>query len=199
MSETKMNSWLKMALELGPIIGFFVAYRYAPVAEGANEGEKQLSQILFATAVFIPMILASLGFSWVKTRHLPKMAAITAVLVLVFGGLTLWLRDDTFIKMKPTILYLMFAGGLGFGLLRGQSYLKYLMEDMMPLKDEGWMKFTRRFVVFFVVLAVANELVWRNFDTDFWVNFKTFGLPLASFAFIMSQASIFTKYAIDES
>ena len=105
----------------------------------------------------MPTILASLAASYVLTRKLPKMAVITAVVVTIFGGLTLILRDDTFVKMKPTILYGLFAGILGFGLLRGQSYLKYLMDELIPMRDEGWMKFTARFVVFYLALAVAER------------------------------------------
>lgn len=193
-AEKKPNPFVKLALELGPIIIFFVAYQWAPVSEGATKTEAQLAQILFATAVFVPVILISLALSWVLTRHLPKMAVLTAVLVVVFGGLTLWLKDDTFIKMKPTILYLMFGGVLGFGLLRGESYLKYLMDEAMPMADEGWMIFTKRFALFFLVLAIANEAVWRSMDTDAWVQFKTFFLPVASFVFIMTQTGLFAKY-----
>ena len=198
MEKKKVNPVLKLALELGPILVFFLAYRWAAVPEGTPETQAQLQQILFATAVFIPVILATLVLSWVLTRELPKMAVLTAVLVIVFGGLTLWLQDDKFIKMKPTILYTMFAGALGFGLLRGESYLQYLMEEAVPMKREGWMKFTLRFAVFFAVLAVANEIVWRSVDTDAWVNFRTFVLPAASFVFVMSQVGLFNKYAVDE-
>lgn len=198
MAEKKINPLLKLVLEIGPILIFFLAYRWANVPEGATDSEKQLAQILFATAVFIPVILAALAVSWILTRHLPKMAVMTAILVIVFGGLTLWLRDDTFIKMKPTILYAMFAGGLGFGLMRGESYMQYLMDDAVPMQREGWMKFTFRFALFFAALAVVNEIVWRSMDTDSWVNFKTFFLPAASFVFVMTQASLFTKYAVDK-
>lgn len=198
MAEKKTNGLLKFGLELGPIAVFFLAYRWAAVPEGVTESEEQLAKILFATTVFIPVILASLALSWVLTRNLPKMAVMTAVLVVVFGGLTLWLRDDTFIKMKPTILYGFFAGALGFGLLRGESYLKYLMDEVVPMQVEGWMKFTFRFMLFFVMMAITNEIVWRNFDTDTWVNFRTFFLPVASFIFVMTQAGLFMKYGIDE-
>ena len=133
----------------------------------------------------MPTILAALGASYALTRHLPKMAVITAVVVTIFGGLTLILRDDTFVKMKPTILYGLFAGILGFGLMRGQSYLKYLMDELIPMRHEGWIKFTVRFVVFYLCLAVANEVVWRAYGTDTWVNFRTFVLPAANFLFIM--------------
>ncbi len=197
MAEKKTNPILKMVLELGPIGVFFLAYRWAPIAEGATETEGQLAQILFATKIFIPVILGALALSWVLTKQLPKMAVMTAVLVVVFGGLTLWLQDDTFIKMKPTILYGIFAVALGFGLMRGESYLKYLMDEVVPMENEGWMKFTSRFALFFVMMAVTNEIVWRNFNTDIWVNFRTFFLPIASFIFVMSQAGLFMKYGIE--
>lgn len=197
MSEKKPNPFVKIALEIGPIIIFFLAYRWAPISDGATDKAAQLEQILFATAVFIPVILLSLAASWILTRHLPKMAVLTAVLVIVFGGLTLWLQDDTFIKMKPTILYAMFAGILGVGLMRGESYLRYLMDEVLPMTREGWMIFTFRFALFFAVLAVVNEVVWRSMSTDTWVTFKTFFLPIASFAFIASQTGVFTKYAVE--
>jgi len=198
MAEKKIHPFLKLGLEIGPILIFFLAFRWANVPEGATDSEAQLAQILFATAVFIPVILIALAVSWYLTRNLPKMAVMTAILVVVFGGLTLWLQDDTFIKMKPTILYAMFAGVLGFGLFRGESYLKYLMDEVLPMEQEGWMKFTTRFAIFFALLAVVNEVVWRSMDTNAWVNFKTFFLPAASFVFIMTQAGLFSKYGIEE-
>jgi intracellular septation protein len=196
MAERHINPLLKLALEVGPIGIFFLAYRMAPLAEGLAEPERQLQQILFATAVFVPTILAALGLSYVLTRRLPRMAVITAVVATIFGGLTLILRDDTFVKMKPTILYCLFAGILGFGLLRGQSYLRYLMDELLPMQREGWMKFTRRFVVFYLLLAVLNEIVWRNLGTDAWVNFRTFVLPLANFGFVLAQLPLFQRYYI---
>jgi intracellular septation protein len=195
MSTRHIHPLLKLALEIGPIGVFFLAYRWAPVPEGLADTERQLEQVLFSTKVFIPTILATLLVSWILTRKLPKMAVITAVVVTVFGGLTLILRDDTFVKMKPTILYCLFAGILGFGLLRGQSYLKYLLDEMIPMRAEGWIKFTSRFVVFYLGLAVLNEIVWRVWGTDVWVNFRTFVLPAANFLFIMAQVPLFQRYA----
>ena len=195
MTTRHIHPLVKLALEIGPIAVFFLAYRWAPVPEGLGDAERQLEQILFATKVFVPTILAALAASWLLTRKLPKMAVITAVVVTVFGGLTLVLRDDTFVKMKPTILYCLFAGILGFGLMRGQSYLKYLLDEMIPMQAEGWMKFTQRFVVFYLGLAVLNEIVWRGWGTDVWVNFRTFVLPAANFLFIMAQVPLFTRYA----
>jgi intracellular septation protein len=195
-AERRIHPLLRLLLEVGPIAAFFLAYRMAPVPEGLGPGERQLEQILFSTKVFVPTILVALGASYALTRHLPKMAVITAVVVTVFGGLTLLLRDDTFVKMKPTILYGIFSGILGFGLLRGQSYLKYLMDELIPMREAGWMKFTRRFIVFYLLLAVANEVVWRTWGTDVWVNFRTFALPLANFLFIMAQVPLFQRYAL---
>ena len=127
-----------------------------------------------------------------------RTRVITAVVVTIFGGLTLILRDDTFVKMKPTILYSLFAGILGFGLVRGQSYLKYLMDELIPMRDAGWLKFTYRFVAFYLALAVLNEIVWRSYGTDVWVNFRTFVLPVANFGFFMAQVPLFQRYALSE-
>ena len=196
MLARRIHPLVKLALEVGPIAIFFLAYRLAPVPEGLSDSERQLEQILFSTKVFVPTILVALGASYALTRHLPRMAVITAVVVTIFGGLTLVLRDDTFVKMKPTILYGLFAGILGFGLLRGQSYLKYLMDELIPMQDEGWMKFTTRFVVFYLFLALVNEVVWRSYGTDVWVNFRTFVLPAANFVFIMLQVPLFQRYAV---
>jgi intracellular septation protein len=198
MVQRQLPPLLKLALEIGPIAVFFLAYRMAPGVEGLPAAERQLEQILFATAVFVPLILATLVLSWVLTRHLPKMAVITAVVVTIFGGLTLILRDDTFVKMKPTILYGLFASILAYGLFRGRSYLKYLMDELIPMQEEGWMKFTRRFVGFYLLLALVNEVVWRGFGTDVWVNFRTFVLPLANIGFVMAQIPLFSRYALVE-
>lgn len=196
MRTRQIHPILKIVLEIGPIAVFFLAYRLAPVPDGLSVEARQLEQILFSTKVFVPTILLSLLASWLLAGRLPRMAVITAVVVTIFGGLTLILRDDTFVKMKPTILYGLFAGILGFGLLRGQSYLRYLMDELIPMREEGWMKFTVRFVVFYLALAVLNELVWRRFGTDTWVDFRTFVLPVANFLFIMAQVPLFQRYAV---
>ena len=198
MAARHINPIVKLVLEVGPIAVFFLAYRMAPLPAGLGDSERQLQQILFSTAVFIPTILAALAASWLLSGKLPRMAVITAVVLTIFGGLTLILRDDTFVKMKPTILYALFAGILGFGLLRGQSYLRYLMDELIPMQAEGWMRFTRRFVVFYLLLAVVNEVGWRGWGTDTWVNFRTFVLPAANFLFIMAQVPLFQRYAIAE-
>lgn len=195
--EKKLSPGLKMALELGPIIAFFVGYvrvkdKSFDILGTTYEG------FIVATAIFIPVLLIATGIIWFKTGKLSKMQLMTAILVVVFGGLGIWFNDDSFFKMKPTILYVIFAGTLGFGLLRGKSYLQFMMEEMMPLKDEGWMIFTRRIALFFAVLAVTNEVVWRNMSTEAWVNFKVFGLTAALFVFFMTQIKLFSKYAIED-
>jgi len=195
MSEKKkINTWLKLSLELGPIILFFAGYSRIKDMEFTLFGTTYAGFIV-ATAVFIPLILIATGVLWKLTGKLSRMQLMTAVLVVVFGGLGIWFNDDRFFKMKPTILYTMFAGVLGYGLLRGESYLQYVMDEAMPLKREGWMIFTRRMALFFAGLAVTNEVIWRTMSTDAWVNFKTFGLTGVMFLFFMSQMRLFAKYS----
>ncbi|MAY32696.1 MAG: septation protein IspZ [Rhodovulum sp.] len=195
--QKKINPMLKMALELGPIVLFFIAYtrlrdRTFDIGGQAYDG------FIVATALFIPLIVVTTLILWKLTGHLSKMQIATVVLVVVFGGLSVWLNDDRFFKMKPTMIYTLFAAVLGFGLLRGQSYLRFVMEEMMPLQHEGWMILTRRLALFFAGLAVLNEIIWRTMSTDAWVNFKTFGLTIAIFAFFMAQGKVIQTYSIPE-
>ncbi|MGF1660032.1 MAG: septation protein A [Rubrimonas sp.] len=190
-----MNPFVKLALEIGPLVVFFGAFQLfkgAPVEVGGVSYDA----VVVATALFVPAILASLAASWAMTRSLPKMAVLTAVVVVIFGGLTIALNDETFIKMKPTIVNGLFALALGVGLLQGRSYLKYLMGEALPLNDAGWMIFTKRWALFFVFLAVLNEAIWRTQSTDFWVAFKTFGnLPL-TLAFMASQWPMLKRHGL---
>ena len=198
MSEQKkISTGLKLSLEFGPIVLFFLGYTKIKDKQFEILGTSYEGFIV-ATAIFIPVLLMATGFLWWKTGHLSRMQLMTAVLVVVFGGLGIYFNDDSFFKMKPTILYVLFAGVLGFGLLRGQSYLQYVMDEAMPLEHEGWMIFTRRMALFFAGLAIANEAIWRTMTTDAWVNFKTFGLPGLMFLFFMSQMRVFSKYAIED-
>ncbi|MBD3678419.1 MAG: septation protein IspZ [Rhodobacteraceae bacterium] len=197
MSERQVNPVLKSALELGPILLFFVAYIKLRDEIFMISGT-EYSGFIVVTALFIPLIAISTFLLWWLTGKLAKMQIVTLVLVVVFGGLTVWLNDERFFKMKPTIIYLLFGGMLGMGLMRGQSYLEYVMEGMMPLKPEGWMKLTRRLTAFFFGLAVLNEVIWRTMSTDAWVNFKTFGLTAALFLFFMAQAGLLQEYGIED-
>jgi intracellular septation protein len=132
------------------------------------------------------------------TGKLSVMQVITLVLVVVFGGLSVWLNDERFFKMKPTIIYALFAAILGFGLMRGRSYLALALDGAMPLKDEGWRILTRRLALFFAGLAVANEAIWRMMSDSTWVNFKTFGLPAALFLFFIAQGGLLRDHGTDE-
>ncbi|MGR3837201.1 MAG: inner membrane-spanning protein YciB [Cognatishimia sp.] len=197
MAEKKINPMLKAVLEFGPILLFFVGYlrlRDQVLTIGGTEYDG----FIVVTAAFVPLIALTTFILWRLTGHLSKMQIATVVLVIIFGGLSVWLNDDRFFKMKPTMIYLLFGGVLGFGLMLGKSYLKFVMEEALPLEDEGWMILTRRLTVFFIALAVLNEVIWRTQSTDTWVYFKTFGLTAAVFAFFMTQGGIFTKYGIEE-
>ena len=196
-SEKKINPMLKMGLELGPIVVFFVAYLRLR-DQTIEIGGTGYDGFIVATAGFIPLLILTTGILWKLTGKLSKMQVATLVLVILFGGLSVWLNDERFFKMKPTMIYLLFGGALGVGLLRGQSYLKFVMEEMMPLKEEGWMLLTKRLTTFFIGLAVLNEVIWRTQSTDTWVYFKTFGLTAAVFVFFMTQGKIFQDYALEE-
>jgi intracellular septation protein len=185
MTTRNVNPLLKLLLEIGPLGVFFGSFRYGrelleyPAVAGLIEpitGSDALvgvsGPLFVATVFFMIAIALSLSVSWVLTRHLPRMALVTAIVVACFGGLTLWLQDETFIKMKPTIVNGIFALILGFGLLQGRSYLKDLMRETLPMNDAGWMIFTQRWIMFFVCMAALNEVVWRSQTTEFWVSFK---------------------------
>ncbi len=198
MAEAKkINTWLKLGLELGPVVLFFVAYGRLKDQTFAIAGT-EYGGFIIVTACFIPLLLLSTGILWKLTGHLSRMQVVTAALVIVFGGLSVWFNDERFFKMKPTIIYLFFGGTLAIGLLQGRSYLQYVMEEAMPLKSEGWMILTKRLALFFFVLAILNEVIWRGFSTDTWVTFKTFGLSAAVFLFFMTQGKLFSHYGIEQ-
>ena len=197
MEKNKIHPLLKMALELGPIIIFFIGYGKIKDQVFVISG-REYEGFIVATALFIPLILTTTVILWALTGKLSKMQLMTALLVVIFGGLGIWFNDERFFKMKPTILYLAFSIILFVGLLRGKSFLAVIMAEVMPLKQEGWMILTRRLALFFFILAVSNELVWRFMSTDTWVSFKTFILPLVLFAFFVSQSSMLSKYSIEK-
>jgi intracellular septation protein len=197
MSEKKINPILKLVLELGPVLAFFVGYTRLKDETFAIAGTEYQGFIVM-TALFVPLMMLTTLILWKLTGTLSRMQLVTLVLVVVFGGLSVWLNDERFFKMKPTMIYAFFAAVLGFGLWRGQSYLKSVMGEVLPMQDEGWMILTRRVTLFFAGLAVANELVWRLMSTDAWVNFKTFGLTAAVFAFFMTQGKLMERYGTGE-
>jgi intracellular septation protein len=184
MSEKKqLNPILKLVLDIGPLVLFFAA--------NARFG------IFAATAAFMVAVLAALAVSYALTRHVAIMPLVTAAIVLVFGGLTLFLHNDVFIKLKPTIIYVLFGGTLLAGLALGKPFLSILFDQMFHLTDEGWRKLTWRWALFFFALAVANEVVWRTQTTDFWVSFKLFGVVPLTFIFAALQYRLLVKYHPD--
>jgi intracellular septation protein len=203
-AKPQLNPLLKLALDMGPLLLFFFANSrpglflpiVGPLLPAAASGEK--AGIFVATAVFMVAILASLVVSYALTRHLPVMAMVTAVIVVVFGGLTLVLHDDTFIKMKPTIIYLLFAGLLLGGLFFNKPLLAIVFDSVFDLNEEGWRKLTLRWAIFFLALAVLNEIIWRTQTTDFWVSFKVFGVLPLTFIFAALQYPLLQKYAAEE-
>ena len=195
--NNKERPFSKLILEMGPLIIFFVCYYNAPIPENLKNDleEANLFKIIFATKIFVPAILVALFLGWIQTKKIAKMPLITAILVVVFGGLTIWLNNPIFIKMKPTLIYLIFSAILGYGLLKKKIYLKILMGPAIPMNEEGWLILSKRFVGFFVLLAFTNEIIWRFFSQDFWVNFKTFGLPILLIFFMVFQFNLFNKYS----
>lgn len=179
-----MTQWLKFLLEVGPLVVFFVT--------NARFG------ILPGTAAFVVATAVALTVSFVIARKVPVLPLVSGVFVLVFGGLTILLQDDLFIKLKPTIVNLLFAGALFVGLAMGKSFLKIAFEAAFRLTDEGWRKLTWRWAFFFVVLAVLNEVVWRSFDTDTWVSFKVFGILPLTVVFSLAQLPLLNRHQVAE-
>jgi intracellular septation protein len=174
---------IKVGLELGPLIVFFVVNARA--------------DIFAATAWFMGAMVLSLALSWLILRRVAVMPLVTGVVVLIFGGLTLWLQDDTFIKMKPTIVNTLFGVTLLGGLLFGQSLLRYVFGDVYKLKPQGWLVLTVRWGLFFFVLAILNEIVWRFFDTDTWVAFKVWAIMPLTIVFSLFQLPVLKEFAPD--
>jgi intracellular septation protein len=181
--KPQLNPFLKVVLDLGPLALFFFANsRYG---------------IFAATATFMVAILVALAVSYAMTRHLPIMPVVTAIIVVVFGGLTLILHDATFIKVKPTIIYALFGAVLLGGLFFNKPLLGMVFDSLFHLTQEGWRKLTWRWAIFFFVLAVLNEIVWRNFSTNAWVDFKVFGVTPLTFVFAALQAPLLKRYAVE--
>jgi len=177
----KENPALRLALDMGPLILFFTVNGFYG--------------IFAATAVFMVAIFAALAASRLLTGKFAIMPLVTAAFVLIFGGLTLYLQDETFIKIKPTMIYLLFTGILLGGLAFNRMFLKNVMGEMFALSDAGWRELTIRWAGFFVTLALLNEAVWRNVSTDVWVSFKLFGLLPLTIAFAALQAGLLQRHA----
>jgi intracellular septation protein len=184
MAARRINPFLKLALDLGPLLIFFLA--------NGRFG------IFVATATFMAAMLVSIGIGIGVERKVSPMPLITAALVLVFGGLTLWLENDVFIKIKPTILYVMFASVLMAGLLSKRLFIKLLLGTSVHLPDHAWRVLTWRWAFFFVALAFANEFAWRTFSTDTWVAFKVWGVFPATLLFALAQTPYLMRHQIED-
>jgi intracellular septation protein len=183
MDKTQPHPLFKLATELGPLIVFFVTNaRY---------------HLFVATGAFMLAIAVAMIASYVVTRHVPLMALVTGVIVMVFGTLTLVLHDETFIKVKPTIIYGLFALVLGGGLLFGRSFIAILFDQMFNLTPLGWRILTLRWAAFFLAMAILNEFIWRTQTTDFWVGFKAFGVIPLTMAFAVTQMPLIKRYHLE--
>lgn len=199
-SETKQSSWVKLLVEFGPLMVFFISYKYGKniidllAGFGFTIEASDTNSLFVATAIFMLSMTAAMLFGYFKMGHISAMQKFTFLIVMVMGGLTLYLQNEIFVKMKPSLIYGVFSTILLFGLWRDKLYLKTVMQMAFELEDHIWRKLTKAYILFFISLIVANEFIWRNFDNDTWVNFKTFGLTGALFLFIIGQSLFLVKY-----
>ncbi len=188
--------WVKPALELGPLLLFFAVFMWFR-GETVSVWGVDYTALVFATLVFVPVLALATLIQWRLSGKLAPMQVVTLILVVVFGGLSVWLNDPRFFKMKPTIIYLLFGALLGYSLMTRRNWLQALLGEALPMTAAGWRKLTLRMTVMFLALAVANEIVWRSMSETAWVYFKTFGLPLVIFAFLMANAGLYRAHAAD--
>jgi len=190
---------LKLALEMGPLVVFFLANSYGEqLAEAYPQLQALGGKIFIGTAFFMVAMAISLTITWILERRIAVMPLITGIMVFVFGGLTLYLQDEMFIKMKPTIVNIMFGSALFIGLfVFKKPLMKLLFDGPFKLDDEGWTKLTFRWACFFFFLALVNEIVWRNFSNDFWVNFKVWATMPMTIVFMLFQYPVLAKHSLE--
>jgi len=197
--QTTGGGVAKLLLELGPLAVFFFANAKGAALTARFPALAALGGPIFvATAAFMAAIAVSLAVSLMRDGRLPVMPLVSGVVVFVFGALTLWLQDDTFIKMKPTIVNVLFGGALLGGLAFGKPLLGHVFGEAFSLTPEGWRILTKRWGLFFLFLAVLNEAVWRTVSTDLWVDFKVFGIMPITMVFALAQAPLLHRHAPDD-
>ena len=179
-----MKSIFKLLIDIGPLAVFFVFY---------TRSDLKTAILPFMIATIIAVL-----FSYIIEKKIPVMPTAGAVIILIFGGLTIYFDNETFFKMKPTIINLLFAGILYGGVILNKSLLRYLLGAALKLQDEGWDILTKRWIGFFIALAILNEIIWRTQTTDMWVNFKVFGILPITFIFTLTQFSTIKKYQIED-
>jgi len=179
-----MKSIYKLLIDIGPLAVFFIFY---------TRGDLKTAILPFMIATIIAVL-----FSYILEKKIPIMPTVGAVIILIFGGLTIYFDNETFFKMKPTIINLLFAGILYGGIILNKSLLRYLLGAALKLQDEGWDILTKRWIGFFIALAILNEVIWRTQTTDIWVNFKVFGILPITFIFTLTQFSTIKKYQIED-
>ena len=195
--QEKEHPTLKLILEIGPLLVFFFANLRGEWLIGKFPALSTLGgPLLVATGLFMAATVLSLIVSKIVFKHLPVMPFVSGVVVMVFGGLSIWLQDETFIKMKPTIVNTLFGVVLLVGLFFGKSLLGYVFNAAFQLTNEGWRKLSLRWGIFFLFLAVLNEVVWRNFSDAVWVNFKVWGTMPITIIFTLAQMPLIMKHSL---
>ena len=179
-----MKSIYKLLIDIGPLAVFFIFY---------TRGDLKTAILPFMIATIIAVL-----FSYIMEKKIPIMPTVGAAIILIFGGLTIYFDNETFFKMKPTIINILFAGILYGGIILNKSLLRYLLGAALKLQDRGWDILTKRWIGFFIALAILNEIIWRTQTTDIWVNFKVFGILPITFIFTLTQFSTIKKYQIED-
>lgn len=189
-SEQKLASpGAKLAIDLGPLLVFFLVNGFAPVPS--------MLRIFYATGAFMAAMMAAMLISQIKYKHISPLLWFSGVTVVVLGGITIWLHDETFIKIKPTIYYAVVAGLLLFGIYTRRNLLQMVLGSAYPgLSEHGWKVLTRNWAMFFIAMAIINEAVWRNTTTDFWVSFKLWGALPATFLFAIANVPMLMKHGL---
>ncbi|HEX8533045.1 MAG TPA: septation protein A [Allosphingosinicella sp.] len=187
--QRKASTGAKLAIDLGPLLVFFLVNGFAPVPD--------VLKIFYATGAFMAAMIVAMVISQIRYRHISPMLLFSGVMVMVLGGITLWLHNETFIKLKPTIYYLVAAGLLTFGVVTRRNLLETVLGSAYPgLSDRGWQLLTRNWILFFVAMALVNEAVWRNSSTDFWVGFKLWGALPATFIFALANVPMLMRHGM---